>query len=1127
MYRQEAHSFAELDVHFLSYPALLDLAKSLAKHIEEAAGAEQGKAHYEAGHSDSMVLLDPDMPRRFLIIAFWACLLAGKKPCLLTVSKTWDLSRRHAWTRQMWEQLQCPPVLSEQPCSLMGVCPSSRILLFSSWFEGERNIRGHPSQPQPGKADRASMASAQAIAFHAVSQEGSIYSYSSCSVWAHLQAATSEGTSSSLSWMPFGLPTVLLSHCAAVYSLRSEVHFSMDGVAQPASLLEVIVRHRLHEVSAPVIFFRRALEPLRLTLANSSISSTCMSCSRLQGLDCVRQWTVLYGSDFDMLCRTRPGELEEFQMLILQLSENSPTSPPNSQAHFRVQLLAPWGTGVAHTGHFRPAGGTDCSRVFKLSPGIEGRVCDNTCDSKGSIRKLEVRGLATLPGLPDTSCAALRGGWVSTGLGASLELDADGDHQIHLAPIAGEVFRVLGGVEYMADELEAALELASEVTPASAVALSLRQERGKGETVTSATIEDQPQLLLCFTPARTSASQEARLVKALSGHLAVTLGITPRLEPLPAGQILRSFAGRPFKVVERETFADSASPHAAGCQDLRFPTQSPEELLPSEWAFEEDFKPYRLNPNNEVNEEEEDALEERMEGVEHNQPLLQDPQSPQPSGKESLALVLGNMNEGNEGNEGTAFSARLATAVCARLSVEGWVAHAVDLEEAVEAVEVVHHREGPNGGQDAPTLLVHLLQTDAWPGEANDVVSLVQILQAWGVGPRSGPQEASALRSLHVLCVSTGRCARLCGASSDPHKHLLTGVLLSAAAELPLRVCHVDVAPSIAETEHALQESSPSLKLAELLAPISKGLVTEMGFPAELLVDADGNHLARRLRPITLEVSQAAHAALEPRTVLMAGGAGGVGALWAQFLKAETLILLGRSHPAGKPRKTLDQLRHVASQVLYIPVDVSDRRLLWTALQNCPVKDVDFACSLCESFVSSPLRDLDSTSMDGPLRKLRGAENVVSVLASLSQGRKAKKQLPVLFTSTAVSVNGAAQLAQYAAGARALEAFCARERCRHRNVCDVRCVALSAWDGVGITEKFPLLATAAPAAGLKVLSAQMGVLALEAVFQRFTAPRYGDLEMVQVIIQYCIFFNISQLRFQDVPGHVKVVWMLY
>ena len=170
------------------------------------------------------------------------------------------------------------------------------------------------------------------------------------------------------------------------------------------------------------------------------------------------------------------------------------------------------------------------------------------------------------------------------------------------------------------------------------------------------------------------------------------------------------------------------------------------------------------------------------------------------------------------------------------------------------------------------------------------------------------------------------------------------------------------------------------------------------------------------------------------------------------------------------------------------------------------------------------------------------------------------RRVPVLFASSAVSIAGAPQLGVYSAKARALEALCTKEAAQtatRRKMLEIGCVAflgalndpfgfkmvekclklvsiplwssphfpptfphpfrLSAWDHVGITAAFPALASNAPALGLKTLTPQQGLEALEAVL-RFQAPRFTVL-MVGVDGQHP--------RVQALTGGLGYVFVFY
>ena len=76
---------------------------------------------------------------------------------------------------------------------------------------------------------------------------------------------------------------------------------------------------------------------------------------------------------------------------------------------------------------------------------------------------------------------------------------------------------------------------------------------------------------------------------------------------------------------------------------------------------------------------------------------------------------------------------------------------------------------------------------------------------------------------------------------------------------------------------------------------------------------------------------------------------------------------------------------------------------------------------------------------------------------------------------------------------------------------------LSAWDQIGITSTFPSLASTAPNVGLKVLSAEMGIQALEAASMRFHVPRYS--------VPWCLSSKLVGLERSEVTLVTRVIWV--
>ena len=179
----------------------------------------------------------------------------------------------------------------------------------------------------------------------------------------------------------------------------------------------------------------------------------------------------------------------------------------------------------------------------------------------------------------------------------------------------------MSGVEYTSTEVEAATEQSPEVVSGSSVACATGS------------------LVIFFVPTNGSLSSQGSLLKSLAGHLALTLGIhAHRIIAIPASNFSRRFDGLPCreffqKLIQRKRLLDESNESSEwrdedlakevlkekGTLDSKEPSP-----LPSDWIFEEDFKHVAALEE----DEDEDALEERMEGameaeaVEHQRILL-------------------------------------------------------------------------------------------------------------------------------------------------------------------------------------------------------------------------------------------------------------------------------------------------------------------------------------------------------------------------------------------------------------------------------------------------------------------------------------------------------------------------
>ncbi|CAJ1449897.1 unnamed protein product, partial [Effrenium voratum] len=639
-------------------------------------------------------------------------------------------------------------------------------------------------------------------------------------------------------------------------------------------------------------------------------------------------------------------------------------------------LVAPWGTVLAQDGC--PLPGLEM-RYGCGQPGNHSHPGNHNHPS-------HVRGLVALP----AASASVSKGWVP--------LEQKQPELVHVS-----------GVTYTSDEIEAAVELAPEVLPGSAVAM------------------DMAGLVVFFVPSNAAACCAEKSVQALKSHLALSLGIHARFNPLAACKTPRAPDGAPLRGPLREL-----EPYSS-------------QSLPDDWILEEDFKASAV-------QEDEDALEERMEGVE----------VPASSSKTYLLV-----------------QAASTLTVAPALRAGGATIIESCCEGAAEVLETL----------DGEVVVVNLLQCGD-DSEGSAVSCFIGLLRSW-----ERRHNDTKIPLLRILCVSVGRHPRV-GPAKDPRKHFLSGVLLCALAELPwLRARQLDVGAS-SLPEAVLQELSDFGDLDD---------------HPEVLVD-EGHRLLRRLKSVKLSKKASPE---RLRAALLAGGAGGVGTLWASHLNADSLILLGRA-PASR-KHALQLLEAGTAAVRYLQVDVGNKEHLRAALRDLPdLPALDLAANLCESF-PAPRPVLELQTLEGPKAKLRAAQNFIEILTELQTQRR---KLPVLFTSTAVSVMGAPRLGEYAAGARAVEALCAQHASGRL---EVRCAALSAWDGVGITQRFPALAQAAPGAGLHVLSPRLGVLALEAVLGLTSVVAVGLDAAHPRLLPLTGGKARSSLTVTSLPGCVEVV----
>ncbi|CAK0839405.1 unnamed protein product [Prorocentrum cordatum] len=1038
---------------FLSYAALLSAARRVAA----------GLLHEAVPRGAPVVLLL--RTRAAQLVALWGCVLAGVRPCLLATAAGAADQALPAFLGRQAERLAVVVLTLHGERALP--MPQVRQLRVDTWLNDELDLQ----QALPRSVLERGETVATVVAGDGPECE---YHFTGAAIMANMRsecaAFSCDGADASeppvrLSWLPLAEPVALLAHCAAVALGMDEVHAETGG--DPRATLRLARRHRVSLLAAPAVFFRRASEELRRASSDAARRGAAAGAC---DLECVRVW-VVHGALGD-------DDAADF----LRLARPSTGMPPGLAAPaVRRALVAPWGCLLA-VGD--PLAGAELR--WTPAPGLElralAREAATSCapSSGGSPPRLQVRGSAAAPGVAWGAragrWAVALGGWVDArcaGTVVSGRLSSASLDQCLAG--AGESVQVSGSVEFAPAEIESAIEAAPGVLRGSAVAVAARLPAGGG--LDGRETHRQRGLAIAFSAVEQAPSSKPVVTEAVLNQLALSLGIRPQLAVLfPRADVPRDCAGQPDRARVRAAIEAGAFGEAA--LDSR---RSAAEALPGDWVWEEEFRPGEvpLPPGAGAGGGEDDDLggddiEERMEGAASE--------------------------DGSDAAGAVEREAARTLVVCDPASQVGDQIVS-RLQEDGGCVAKVRASRGSGEAEDWAALLaggvtsvVHSTQysSESEASEGSEAaVELLALLQAWRRERHGAPSEP-----LRLLCLSSGRHVRVAGARVDPRKSILLGVLLCAATEWQqLRAVQLDVAPELPEAKAA------HAAVAELRGAAG-------GPASEVLVDAEGQRLERRLRQAPLLPAPAQHG--RPRAALLVGGAGGVGLLWAKSInadrtsslshRAETLVLLGRSPlSTRRAERALAALSGSGADVLYLQADLGDPRQLKSAFQGCIAAGrIDYAASFAEAFQApASLFGLPLGALQAPAHKLRGARNLLELLArSRAPATRQVAATPVLLASTVVGLLGAPQLAPYAAGARALEALCAKERLGSGPL-DPRfgivCVALSAWADVGITTAFPALADSAPAAGFHVLSHCSGLLALEAAFAKFSPPRFGTL----------------------------------
>jgi amino acid adenylation domain-containing protein len=162
--------------------------------------------------------------------------------------------------------------------------------------------------------------------------------------------------------------------------------------------------------------------------------------------------------------------------------------------------------------------------------------------------------------------------------------------------------------------------------------------------------------------------------------------------------------------------------------------------------------------------------------------------------------------------------------------------------------------------------------------------------------------------------------------AEQPHHEAMSGFVNSLRLEHPRLLCKV------------LEVRGGSEQIAEALRTELAARVQD----ASAVLYEGGARSVRKLEAFPLEEAADARPALrDGGVVLITGGAGGLGLIFARFLAEQfkaRVVLTGRSVLSAKREAALDELRSSGAEIVYLPADVSSETDIRNVIDECKAR---------------------------------------------------------------------------------------------------------------------------------------------------------------------------------------------